>query len=59
VPGRAVALAWFLGSWFEPAAPFWAGAMTLGIALVDSRLEDKIGIADVPAYITTGLQALL
>ncbi len=59
VPGSAVALAWFLGDWFEPAAPFWAGAVTLSIALVDYRLEHKVSIADLPAYITAGIQALL
>jgi hypothetical protein len=59
VPGNAVALAWLLGDWFEPAAPFWAGAVTLSIALVDFGLGHKIGIVDLPAYIAAALVALL
>ncbi len=58
-PGSAVALTWFLGDWFEPAAPFWASAVTLSIALVDFRLEPKISIAYVLTYIAAALTALL
>lgn len=59
VPRSSVALAWLLGDWFEPALPFWAGAVTLSFALVESGLEHKISIVDLIAYITAGLKALL
>jgi len=59
VPGASVVLAWFLGDWIKTAGPFLAGALTLSIALVDSRLADKISPANLPAYASAGLQALV
>ena len=59
VPGSAVALTWFLGGWYEPAAPFWAGAVTLGFAMVEYNMEHKVGPEAIPAYAAAGLQALL
>lgn len=59
VPGCAVALTWFLGDWFEQAAPFWAGAVILSIARVDFRLGNQVRLEDLPAYLTAGLQALV
>ncbi|HEX7975246.1 MAG TPA: hypothetical protein VF498_12620, partial [Anaerolineales bacterium] len=58
-PGSAVALFWFLGDWFEPAAPFWAGAATLGFALVENQLNHKVTSLDFPLYIISGLRALV
>ena len=59
VDGRAVAVSWLLGDWFEAVAPFWVGAATLSIALVDYSLEGQVGLADLPGYLIAGLQALL
>lgn len=57
--GSAVALFWFLGDWFEPAAPFWAGAVTLGFALVEYQLDHKVSSLDFPLYVASGLRALV
>ena len=59
VSRSSVALAWLLGDWFEPAALFCAGAVTLSFALVDSSLIHKITIIDLAAYLHAALQALL
>ncbi len=59
VPGSSVAVSWLLGDWFEAVAPFWIGAVTLSIALVDYGLEGKVSLADLPTYLLAGLQALL
>jgi hypothetical protein len=58
-PGSAVALLWLLGDWFEVAALFWAGAVTLSFALVDSSLTHKITMIDLILYLRTALQAVL
>jgi hypothetical protein len=58
-PGRAVALFWFLGDWFEPAIPFWAGAVTLGFALVEYQLNHIVSTLDFPLYLTSGLRVLV
>ncbi len=59
VDGKAVAVSWLLGDWFEAVAPFWVGAATLSIALVDYSLEGQVGLADLPGYLSAGLQAFL
>jgi hypothetical protein len=59
VPAEGVALTWFLGDWIEAAAPFLAGALTVSIALVDSLLAENIHPADLPAYLSAGLRAVL
>lgn len=58
VPPAGVTLAWYFGSWLGTAAPFWAGAVTLSIALVDSRLAEDVSAADLPVYMAAGLRAL-
>lgn len=59
VPGTGVTLTWFLGDWIETAAPFWAGALTLSIALVDAGLSDNVRSAVLPVYLAAGLRAFL
>jgi hypothetical protein len=59
VPGSAVALLWFLGDWFEVAAPFWAGAVTLGFAMAEYQLNHNVSFQDFPLIVAFGLRALV
>jgi hypothetical protein len=58
-PRSAVALFWFLGDWFEVAALFWAGAVTLGFALAENQLNHKVSLLDFPLIMGFGLRALV
>jgi hypothetical protein len=53
-----VALAWFPADWLETALAFWAIAVVLGFSLAELRIGPKIGLVDLPQYVTTGLRAL-
>ena len=55
---RAVALAWFPADWLETALAFWAIAVVLGFSLAELRIGPKIGLVNLPEYVTTGLRAL-
>ena len=57
-PRSAVAVAWFVGDWFEPAALFWAGAVTLGFSLVEPQMKHHVVATDLPLFIAAGLRAL-
>ncbi|MDD5370422.1 MAG: hypothetical protein PHQ40_15170, partial [Anaerolineaceae bacterium] len=50
--------AWFPGDWIGSALPFWAGGVTLGFALVEIQLKSAATLADIPAYLQSGLKAL-
>ena len=54
----AVALAWYLGDWFEAAVPFGAGAVTLGFVLIQAQLKRDVVPADLLLFVAAGLRAL-
>jgi hypothetical protein len=58
VKRNIVAISWFVGDWLTRAWPFWTIGVTLGFALVESRLTGKAVFDDFLLYFSSGLRAL-
>lgn len=50
VKRNVVALSWFIGDWLGQALSFWVLGVTLGFAMIDSHLGEKVvsGTVDYP-----------
>lgn len=58
VKRNIVALSWFVGDWLSQVLPFWALGVTLGFAIIDSRLGEKVVFGDIFLYAASSIRAL-